>query len=113
MVSGRVKIGLSDLDRIPISAQERKHLRQLIETIAEERKRLKSEPAPQGGISLKNAEREYGINTGTLSRWVKKGLIPVLLRTKNWLYVDRSILEEVVIRYKKDPGRGKKTLLKL
>lgn len=67
-------------------------------------------PPPEGGISLRAAERKYGIAHETLARWVRKGLIPVLLRTPNWLYVDEAKLAEVVQRYKQNPGQGKKTI---
>ncbi len=85
----------------------------VLETVIEERQNHRREPRsqpPEGGISLMAAERKYGINSGTLSRWVKKGLIPVLLRTKNWLYVDEAKLAKVIRQYRENPGQGKRTI---
>jgi len=68
-------------------------------------------PAPKGGINLSQASRKYGIHQQTLSRWVAKGYIPVLLRTKNELYVDKNTLAEMVRIYRENPGQGRKTIL--
>lgn len=73
-------------------------------------KREPSPPPPTGGISLRAAERKYGIANETISGWVKRGLIPVLLRTRNWLYIDEARLVEVIQRYRQNPGQGKRTI---
>jgi hypothetical protein len=85
----------------------------VLETVIEERQNHRKQPKPsppKGSISLMDAERNYGIAHQTLSRWVKRGLIPILLRTKNWLYVDEARLAEVVKRYRENPGQGRKTI---
>lgn len=73
-------------------------------------KRQPRPPAPEGGISLSAASRKYGVPHPTLSRWTKRGYIPVLLRTRKELYVKESALIEIIRIYKKDPGQGKKVL---
>jgi len=67
-------------------------------------------PPPEGGICLRQASRKYGVPNPTLSIWVKKGYIPILLRTKNELYVDESKLAELIRLYLTSPGQGKNTL---
>lgn len=73
-------------------------------------KRQPPVPAPEGGISLRAAARKYRMDNGTLSRWVQKGYIPILLRTKNEVYIDEDKVAEVIKLYKTAPGQGKKTV---
>jgi len=73
-------------------------------------KRNGKQPPPEGGISLREAERKYGILQSTISRWVKRGGIPILLRSKNWLYVDEQVLAEIIEKYKQRSGQGKRTI---
>lgn len=68
-------------------------------------KRKPSPPAPPGGISLRAAARKYNLHHTTLIKWIKKGKLPVLLRTPNWLYVD----EETISKLKKNGDRGSVT----
>lgn len=72
--------------------------------------RQKAPPAPEGGISLSAASRKYKIPHPTISRWVKRGLIPVLLRTSKELYIKDSVIREIAEQYKQNPGQGKKTI---
>lgn len=67
--------------------------------------------SPSGGICLRAAERKYGISARTISRWVARGLIAPILRTKNELYLDEIVLCELIAKYKKAPGRGKRTIV--
>lgn len=67
-------------------------------------------PKPRGGISLSAAERKYRIHKSTLSRWLAKNYIPVVLRTKREVYVDEAALVELVKKYRQDPGQGKSTV---
>ena len=76
----------------------------------EKNKRQPSPPPPKGGISIRAASRKYGVPSPTISRWVKRGFIPIISRTKNWLYINEACLREVISKYLGDPGRGKKTL---
>ena len=73
-------------------------------------KREPRPPVPEGGISLSEAERKYKMPNPTISRWVKRGYIPILLRTNRELYIDEAKLVEVIRRYKQNPGQGKKTI---
>lgn len=86
----------------------------VLETVLEDRQEKKRLPAPEppaGGISLRAASRKYGIANQTLSRWVKRGMVSVILRTENWLYVDEGKLGELIERYRQNPGQGKRTLI--
>jgi len=74
-------------------------------------KRQPAPPPPEGGISLSAASRVHGVPHPTISRWVKRGLIPIILRTKKELYIDEDITTMVVGLYKKNPGQGKKVLM--
>ena len=67
-------------------------------------------PAPDGGISVRDAGRKYGIPHPTISRWIKKGYCPILLKTKSQLYVDEAQLIQLVNIYKSSPGQGKYTV---
>ena len=51
---------------------------------------------PEGGISIREAARKYGVSRSNLSRWAKQGILPVLQRTENWLYVDEVVLRELI-----------------
>jgi len=68
---------------------------------------------PAVAITLREAERRYGILNSTFCRWVQKGYIPIVLRTKNELFVDEAVLAELAEAYKANPGQGKKTILVL
>lgn len=59
-------------------------------------KRQPRPPAPEGGISLRAAARKYGLDNGTLSRWVSRGWVSIITRTPNWLYIDECNLIRVV-----------------
>lgn len=76
----------------------------------EETRRQPKVPAPKGSIGIRAASREYGVRSQTISRWVARGLVPILLRTKNDLYVDRQIVEKICQKYKRAPGRGRRTI---
>ncbi|MFA6307091.1 MAG: helix-turn-helix domain-containing protein [Patescibacteria group bacterium] len=71
----------------------------------------KPEP-PVGGICINQASHKYDIPQQTLSRWVQRGLIPVLVETRNEKYVDESVLAERVRQYKANPGKGKRNFEK-
>jgi hypothetical protein len=76
-------------------------------------KQARSQPRPvipEGAITLGAASRKYKVHSRTISRWVQQHYIPVLLRTKNALYIDEVKLVEVVRLYKASPGQGKKTV---
>ena len=64
-------------------------------------KRQKAPPPPEGGISLRDAERKYSISYSVLSRWAKRGWVKVLKKVPNWLYLD----EKDLIRALKEHGR--------
>lgn len=74
------------------------------------KRRIKNPPPPPGSISIGAASREYDIHVSTIWRWVDKGLIPVVLRTKRYKYIDKSTLSKLVEKYKVDPGQGKRTI---
>jgi len=86
---------------------------ELVNAIYEEQmanKRQPRTPAPEGGIHLSAASKRYHINHGTISRWARKGLVPVLLVTKNETYIDEEALDKVIRQYRQNPGQGKRTL---
>jgi hypothetical protein len=116
MVGARITLERLDLDAEMVELKKgipREVSKVVLATVIEDRQNHKRQPKPEppeGGISLRAAERKYGIPNGTLCRWAKRGFIPILLRTKNWLYVDEAKLVEVIQRYKQNPGQGKKTI---
>ena len=66
--------------------------------------------APEGGISQSEASRKYGVAQRNISRWVSRGYIPVLLRTRREVYIDESKLVKIIECYKSAPGQVKKTV---
>jgi hypothetical protein len=116
MVGARITLERLDLDAEMVEKKRgvpKEVSKVVLETVIEDRQNHKRQPKPEppeGGISLRAAERKHHIPCGTLCRWVQRGLIPVLLRTPNWLYVDEAKLVEVIQRYKQNPGQGKKTI---
>lgn len=75
-------------------------------------KRQPKEPAPEGGIHLRAAERKYGIGNRTLSEWVKNGYLPLLSRTKNELYVEEDKLAQIIQSYNSLPASSRRTIRK-
>jgi len=49
---------------------------------------------PEGGISIREVSRKYGIPKSNLSRWAKKGVLKIIFKVKNWLYLDEKSLVE-------------------
>lgn len=112
----RIMVNLAKVDKMEVAKQTgvpTEHVERVIGQIVMNHNNYKRQPkplVPEGGICLRAAERKYGISNRTLSGWVKKGYIPILLRTKNELYVDENKLGEVVSLYKTSPGQGKLTI---
>ena len=105
----------SELNPTPFTDLTVGEIKNALKALFTQRQTMKRQPqptAPLGSISLREASRLFGIPNGTISRWVSKGLIPVLLRTKNKLHIDRSILEDIIYIYKAEPGQGKRTINK-
>ncbi len=76
------------------------------------RKRQPPPPAPPGGIGIREAGRKYNVASVNISKWVRKGFIPVLLETKNIKYIDEPTLVKVIQIYLEAPGRGRWTVRK-
>ena len=51
---------------------------------------------PEGGISVREAARKYGISRMTVSRLANSGKVKILARTTNWLYIDEAELKLVL-----------------
>jgi hypothetical protein len=116
MVGARITLERLDLDAELVEKKKgipKEVSKVVLEAVIEDRQNHKRQPKqlpPEGGISIRSAGRKYGVDPTTISGWVQRGLIPVLLRTPNWLYVDEAKLVEVIQRYKQNPGQGKKTI---
>lgn len=76
------------------------------------RRREPAPPPPDGGISIRGAERKYKINSQTISNWVKRGIVPVLLRTKNEVYISEKDIASIAVKFPHARGRGKRTIIK-
>ena len=59
-------------------------------------KRQKAPPRPRGTISVREAERKYGISRSKVSRLANSGKIGIVARTKNWLYLDENQLKNLL-----------------
>jgi len=95
-----------------IPAAKGRKLIDLLEERIIKNRRQPTPPPPDGAISLSEAVRKYGLQHGTVSRWAKSGLIPVVLRTDHKVYIDETRLAEVAAAYLKKPGRGRRTVKK-
>ena len=114
MTTSRVLIGLDDIRNAEnLSEPEKRKLTSLIKKMAKQRQRPERQPAPEGSISIREAARKYDVDFRTISRWVSKGYIPTVLRTNNWVYIEEKALKELVVKYKQEPGRGKKTIKRI
>lgn len=92
--------------------EESKDKNEAVDRLHKLNKRQPAPPAPEGGISIRAAARQYRIYSQTISRWVARGLIPIILRTKNEVYIDKTVIAKMAESYKEAPGRGKRTLIK-
>ncbi len=79
----------------------------------EKRRRKQRPPAPEGGISLSDASRKYGIPHPTISRWVKAKYVTKLLDDGWIVYIKESEIAYLAKAYKADPGRGSWVIRKL
>ncbi len=70
MGNGRVKIGEEELERFKVTD---KRTWKMLNELREKRKREPAPAPPSGSISLRAAERKYGVPNQTLSRWVQRG----------------------------------------
>ena len=69
-------------------------------------KRQKAPPPPEGGISVRDSERKYGISRSNVSRLASKGILKIVSRTKNWLYIDEPSLIKYINTQDKDRDNG-------
>ncbi len=106
----RVVLDTDTISSLHLSEHDKMVLMNITEKLHKERTREAAPPPPEGGISLMDAERKYGVHHGTLSRWADKGIIKVVLNTPKTRYIDEESLKAVLVIYFKAPGQGKKTL---
>jgi hypothetical protein len=85
---------------------------ELVAELRDRRRAPRTKPCgPPGSISLSEAARRYGVRQSTLSRWVPRFHIPIVLETANEKFVDEAVLLAYIRKYLENPGRGKKTVL--
>lgn len=99
-----------------ITIAEKKNIELPVEVLMEAGENIIKQPAPdppEDGITFMEAERLFGINHSTISRWVQQGYLDILLETNRETYIDRIQLENLVGHYTENPGQGKFTLRKL
>lgn len=109
-------VNMAKVDTVQV-AQETgvptEHVEKVVKQLIVDKNNHKRQPKPappEGGISLSEAERRYGIPNPTISRWVRKGYIPVLLRTNKELYIDETVIAKLAKAYQENPGQGKRTI---
>jgi hypothetical protein len=76
------------------------------------RRRRPAAPPPEGGISIRAAERKYKINSQTISGWAKRGIVTVLLRTNNEVFISDKEISNIAKKFSQARGRGKRTIIK-
>jgi len=101
----RKMVAINEVEKIIL---ESKTPGEAVKKLRSLKKRQPAPPPPPGGISQSEAKRKYGIAQTTISGWVSKGYIPLLLRTTKEVYIDEAKLAEVVKCFKQSPGQGKK-----
>lgn len=75
-------------------------------------KRQPKAPAPEGGISIREASRKYKIATSTIAGWVDQKRITVLDKTPNWTYLKEADIIPLAEIHKDNRGKGKKAIKK-
>ena len=83
---------------------------EVVQVHIENGRRQPKPPPPEGGISIRAGSRKYKVIQSTITRWVKRGYIPILLETRNEKYIEEKRLAELALIYKKSPGKGKLTI---
>jgi hypothetical protein len=110
---------LSELQQVFPPKQLQRRMPKLM-ALAEKHKRDRT-PAPsppEGGITLREGERRYHVLSQTISGWTRPGsrgrpaLLPILLQTRNCVYVDEKVLADLAEKYLASPGRGYRTAYK-
>lgn len=91
--------------------QMRKALKAL-ESDIDSNRRQPAPPCPKGGITVNAGARKHKLDPKTVWRWVQSGNIPVILKTDTRLFIDVSVLADVVKTYRLKPGRGRRTVQK-
>lgn len=87
----------SEWERLKEMQEKGKSKTEILESMKP--RRMNGRTVPEGGIAIREAGRKYGINYSTLSRWVKRGWVSVILRTNNWTYIDeKSLLKAIESR---------------
>jgi hypothetical protein len=59
-------------------------------------------------ISIGAAARKYNLNGPTISRWVKKGDIPIIGKAGQKVMIDEGYIANRSFVYHQDPGQGKR-----
>ena len=72
----------------------------ILEAMKPNNRRRNGHKVPEGGISLREAERKYNVDHSTLSRWVQRGWVKVIERTANWLFINENSLVEAINKYR-------------
>jgi len=54
------------------------------------------------------ASEKYGVPTGTISKWIKRGWVKVIRRSTKRVWLDEASFAFMANRYKISPGQGKK-----
>ena len=69
---------------------------------------------PEGGISLRQAERKYDISINTMRGWIDKGWLTKLpCESKREVYIDESIISKIAKKYKNHKGRGNRAIMQI
>lgn len=98
-----------------IIKKPREECKMVLDAVIEDRRNHRRQPKPEppeGGISLRAAEKAYGIGNRTLSAWARAGYLPIKKRTKNELYVDEARLAQIIEAYKSLPDNKRRTIKK-
>lgn len=108
MVTGERKLlTIEEAERIINESRNRK---EMVTKLRKLPKRQKAPPPPDGGISIREAARKYGLSNVTIWRWVNNKFIPVILETKNTTYIDESRFAEIASSYNSLPKGTRKTI---
>ncbi len=93
MVTARKRVGIEEIEAI-LQKHGIKQKDELVKEFKSLPVRQKAEPAPKGGIGIREAGLKFKLHDRTISRWVQEGKIPILKRTKYRLYIDEKALVE-------------------
>jgi len=85
----------------------------ILEEMKPNNRRGNGHKVPEGGISISEASRKYGIPHSTMSGWIAHGFIKVIGEGSKEKYIPEATIAKIAKKYKLDKGRGNRQILRI